>query len=89
LFFFAALSLASGIAWLVVVFLALGIALLFFYREAVEIPEGVEPSPKQVRGQEPGQVVLVQQPSHEPLYHAIAEEIVKHEILTRARKKKH
>ena len=62
LFAFAGLSMISGIAWLAVVFIALGAGMLFFYKEAVEVEtEDFDENPAQPHPQQ--QVVVIQEGS--------------------------
>ena len=91
LLIFAAVTFSTGIGWLAIVFLALGMAMLFLYKEAQTVPEApkAKHAPANVQAYPqavPPQTVIVHQ--EEGLAHALAEKIVEHEFLSKARKHK-
>ena len=85
LFALAGLSLLSGLEWLFVVFIALGLA-LFYYERNASPAEMMSPpaAPAKKTQTSPPQIVIIQK-GDEGVSRIIAEEIVKHEILGKAR----
>ncbi|HLD62325.1 MAG TPA: hypothetical protein VI875_00495 [Candidatus Norongarragalinales archaeon] len=75
LFALAGLSLLSGFEWLFFVFIALGLALFVFYKDAVQAPRQFDEAPKQSRTPPPQQVVVIQQEDR-ALGQALADELV-------------
>lgn len=79
LFILAGVFLTMEVLWLFVVFVALALAMLFFYKEAPpEFEDGYGPNASTDQQPYPQQQVIVMQPERGELNKELASEIVKH-----------